>query len=210
MYMIGIGNFCLSIYVVLGCWILHGAMSDETTGQATNEDRILAVDSDFLYMEIKKSTLPFESVGMGVFAKINIPANELLCEYRGAVIPANVSFRSDYTFSATTINGERINIIPDMDKPICAFINDCSLILGHNYTMSELKEMEANNSALPTYTGFSQNAGPIFTAMGKVFIASTKAIAAGEEIFYPYGTNYWIPRLQHPAYFKLPFPPPRP
>lgn len=188
----------------LSAMCLHLSMGYEETA----EDKILAVDSDFLYMEIKKSTLPFQSVGMGVFAKIDIPANEILCEYRGAVIPVDVQFRSDYTFSATTITGDRINIIPDMDKPICAYINDCSLILGHNYTIAELDAMEANNSPLPTYPGFSQNAAPIFTAMGKVFIASTTSIRAGQEIFYPYGTGYWIIRMKHPAHFNLPVPAP--
>lgn len=185
------------------------ALAVETTSSETADDgRIPAVDSDFLYMEMKKSTLPFDSVGMGVFAKINIPANEILCEYRGAVIPSSVAFKSDYTFTATTSTGEMIHIIPDMDKPICAYINDCSLIIGHNYTLSELNAMEAANTNLPTYPGFSQNAAPIFTGMGKVFIASTRAIAAGEEIFYPYGSGYWIIRLKHPAHFNLPIPPP--
>lgn len=172
----------------------------------TEADEIIAVDSDFLFMEIKKSSLPIQSVGMGVFAKTDIPANEILCEYRGNVIPEEIHVHSDYVFSATTITGDLIKIIPNKDMPICAYFNDCSSILGHNYTVGELAAIEAHNSSFLTYPGFSYNAAPQLTRMGKVFIVSTTPIQAGQEIFIAYGANYWIVRLKYPAHYNLPIP----
>lgn len=141
---------------------------------------------------------------MGVFAKVEIAANEILCEYRGATIPSDQPFNSNYIYSSKKVTGEQFNIVPDMNKPICAIINDCALIVGNNYTTAELDAYESNDTLImPTYPGYAYNARPMFTAMGKVFIISNEAIPAGAEIFYSYGNRYWVPRIRYPQYFKF-------
>ena len=144
-----------------------------------------------------------------MYSKVPIFKNEIICEYRGAIVPSNVPFESDYIYSTRTSTGEMIHIIPDMDKPICAYINDCVKILGSNYTARELSLMEQGQGDLPTYDGFHHNAGTLFTKMGKVFIVATEDIPARTEIFYPYGFGYWVVRLRNPAMFKLPLDPPK-
>ena len=171
-------------------------------------DGIQAIDSDFLYLSINKSSLPFQGVGLGVFSKVLIPRNEIICEYRGVVIPSTTPFQSDYLYSSKTPTGDQINIVPDMNKPICAYINDCARILESNYTAAELNDVERTGVDLPTYSGFSYNAWTMYTPLGKVFIVALVDIPANTEIFYPYGSGYWIVRLRHPHVFNLPISPP--
>jgi hypothetical protein len=190
------------IYTLLIVVLMLHTARPETQSITAEEGGIPAIDSDFLFMHILPSILPFPQAGLGVFAKVDIPANEILCEYRGATIPSNITFMSNYIYSSKTIHGEPFNIIPDMDKPICAYINDCVLIVGNSYSAEELDAYESNESIdMPTYAGYEHNAAPMYTIMGKVFIISKVRIPAGSEIYYPYGSKYWIPRIKYPDSF---------
>lgn len=200
------------VFVAMASW---GSAQTDSTVPAAQADEVAtkvapeylgipAIDSDFLFMKIEPSSLPFEGAGMGVFAKVEIAANEILCEYRGATIPEEQAFNSNYLYSSKKITGEGFHIVPDMNKPICAIINDCALIVGNNYTNEELEAYEANDTLImPTYPGYAYNARPMFTLMGKVFIISNEIIPAGAEIFYSYGNRYWVPRIKFPEYFKF-------
>lgn len=194
-------------FAVLCALLLQHSFSDPQSSngvEVVEEQRIPAVDSDFLFMRIAKSTLPFEGAGVGVFAKVDIPAGEILCEYRGATIPNDVQFESNYIYSSKKYTGEGFHIVPDMKKPICAYINDCVLITGSNYSTQELDEFENDeNKEMPTYPGYIHNAQPFYTAMGKVFVTSKTNISAGSEIFYKYGNRYWVPRIRYPQAFKF-------
>ena len=192
-------RLCVFIY----CIFLASRQSVSSDVPQNANKGIPAIDSDFLFLTINKSTLPFRRAGLGVFSKETIYANEIICEYRGAVIPSNVPFKSDYIYSTRNPAGHLIHIIPDMDKPICAFINDCVKVLGSNYTAAELDVYESGTMELPTYDGFHHNAATLFTDLGKVFIVSTQDIPARTEIFYPYGSGYWVPRLRIPAAFGM-------
>ena len=172
-----------------------------TQGSEIAEHTITAIDSDFLFLEIRQSSLPIDNIGLGVFAKTDIAANEILCEYRGAVISASVSYKSKYVFQTYTSDGQAISIIPDMNKPICAYINDCVNTLSGEYTPEELLALEQAGGDFPNYPGFAHNAHPTMSAMGKVFITSTTVIKANSEIFYAYGTTYWLARLRNPDAF---------
>ena len=181
-----------------------GQPESQSEVEVVENKGIPAVDSDFLFMRIAKSTLPFEGAGVGVFAKVDILAGEILCEYRGATIPNDIPFESNYIYSSKKATGEGFHIVPDMKKPICAMVNDCVLITGNNYTKEELDEFENDeNKEMPTYPGFTHNASPFYTAMGKVFVMSKTNISAGEEIFYKYGNRYWVPRIRYPQAFKF-------
>eukprot|EP01038_Epipyxis_sp_PR26KG_P007410 gene7410-10101_t len=167
---------------------------------------IPAIDSDYLFLEIKPSSIPFKNVGQGVFAKVDIPGNEILCEYRGAIISADIPFNSKYSFGSVISTGEEVNIIPDMNLPICAYINDCvSVYNGKNgtYSNEELDLIEAKGGIFPNYEGFYHNSATVTTKMGKIFIVSKTVIKAGDEIFLSYGMRYWMARLRHPDVFGL-------
>jgi hypothetical protein len=167
--------------------------------QSTGE-LIPAVESDFLFMEIKETTLPVQSAGLGVFAKVTIPSGEILCEYRGAIISKeSYDYISEYVFT-TYAAGEALSIIPDFNKPICAYINDCVDIdryhTAKRSSNSSFDVLSNSEQSLPLHAGYTINAAPQRTSLGKVFVVSIREISANEEIFFSYGREYWLPRIQ--------------
>ena len=189
--------FHVFLVLILGCMVLSMCQEpEESIGSVREDGAIVAVDSDFVFMEIKPSTLPVEGAGLGVFAKSDLLSNQILCEYRGAIVPASINYQSDYSYSATTSTGEHVHIIPDMDKPICAFINDCADVRPATYSADDLDEIESKRRSLTLHPGFEYNAAALSTKMGKIFIVSAANISAGAEIFFPYGAEYWLKRLR--------------
>ena len=149
------------------------------------------IDSDYLFLYVKQSTLPIENAGLGVFAKVDIPAGEIICEYRGLIYKKendneskNAIGKSDKLFSFSfddiqyNING----------NSICSLVNDAvQLVVDPPYTKEELRsyiESEYRNS-IPIHDGdqYQYNAYYNETVMGKVFLMSLHDI----EIFYSYG-----------------------
>lgn len=86
------------ILLALYLQLIVGNTTAEIEGSVSGDEdqRYFAVDSDFLFLSINKSSLPFERVGLGVFSKVPIYNREIICEYRGVVVPAHVPFQSDY------------------------------------------------------------------------------------------------------------------
>jgi hypothetical protein len=81
---------------------------------------------------------------------------------------------------------------------ICAAINDCVWVVAHNYSADEVFDLLFQSQldrmddiyALRTYAGFSHNAVQIMINR-KPYIIASRDIAAGEEIFHPYGKWFW-------------------
>eukprot|EP01032_Pedospumella_encystans_P024324 gene24324-27516_t len=109
---------------------------------------------------------------------MDIPTNELVCEYRGAVIPFTVPYESDYHFSTHDSQGNRIKIIPQPTElnsnnlPICSYVNDCVNIYGQEYSVEDVLAIEAQKKALYTYPGTDYNLRSLTTKMGKVFLVA--------------------------------------
>ena len=161
--------------------LLHATVAGE---QVVN-----AMDSDYLHLDLRPTSLPFP-VGNGVFAKFDIPAGEILCEYRGPVISQSVSHlvQSDKLFNIELPENGDMKTYFIMGKGICAYINDCANILGQRFTEADLDNLQLNESAeISPYPGYEYNARYLRTALGKVFISSIKDIKANSEIFFSYG-----------------------
>lgn len=173
-------------------------------------ENIEAIDSDFVFLEIKTTTLPLPTgATLGVFATANIPANEFVCEYRGAVIPATLEYESDYIFGTVDSLGNQINIIPQFSElgatnmPICSYINDCVKILGETFTPEDIDALENETKSFTTYPGTEYNVRPLVTKMGKVMVVSNQIIPAGSELFFEYGSRYWAYRLRRKEQYGL-------
>ncbi len=169
-----LGHYLLAL-AALGCF-------------ADASEVIYAVDSDYLALYQKQSSLPID-IGYGVFAKVDIPAGEIICEYRGPTIDATTPHYSNKKFRTRVLQNPEQNIIGDT---ICSMINDCVLISGANYTMDDVETFKAcdREDCIPTYPGFAYNAGYTHTALGKVFIYAKTPIPADTEIFFPYGRYF--------------------
>ena len=163
------------------------------------------IDSDYLFLYVKQSTLPIENAGLGVFAKVDIPAGEIICEFRGLIyknehesdrdtvnrndINPNKNNQSDKLFSIQSI--DNINYMLNGNS-ICSLVNDAvQIVVDPPYTKGELRsyaEAEHRNS-IPTHDGdqYQYNAYYNETVMGKVFLMSVNDIKANSEIFFSYG-----------------------
>jgi hypothetical protein len=186
--------FNLSILLLLSFAELSRLIYAQEQGTLSQPEFIQAIDSDYLFLEVRSSTLPIQGIGAGVFSKFDIPANEILCEYRGPIIPTSINYRNDKKFGIE-FNGELLSIV---GESLCSKINDCVNIINYNYTQSEFELMLANPEQvkLPTYAGFKHNAAALRSKMGKIYAVSTDFIPAGSEIFFEYGTTYWLPTIQ--------------
>jgi len=164
---------------------------------------ILEQDSDYFYLYEDSTTLPFLNE-WGVFAKYDIPAGEIICEYRGQIVlpEHQIHFPDETRYFDTYLieeaGGEEYDYTI-VGNTICSLINDAVHVFSSvdsetgvgtiPYSTAELDAFEESDEfgILPTLPGFAYNANYTRTALGKVFIVSTRMIAAGEEIFYPYG-----------------------
>lgn len=154
---------------------------------------IQGLDSDYLHLEMRPTTLPFD--GVGVFAKVAIPAFTLLCEYSGVIVPQDYK-GEDYNraraFHTVDLTGTTHAIIGDT---ICAEINDCARINNHPFTARDINYFsKRRNMILPSIPGFANNAQGVTTS-GKVWVVSLRDIEAGEEILYSYRVGYWLETL---------------
>ena len=163
-----------------------------------NQNLFNAVDSDYFLIYQKPSTLPFENIGFGVFAKHNIPAKSIICEHRGFIIYAEDINKFPGNDKSHDMNGPDGVKYKNLGNNICAYINDCTAALYRPYTVEEWHAV--NNSdyhpGVPCIDNFAYNAEPLYHGPGgKIFILSTREILAGEEIFYPYGWQYWKAKM---------------
>jgi hypothetical protein len=71
----------------------------------------------------KTSTLPFENIGFGVFAKHNIPAQSIICEHRGFIIYAKDMNKCPGNDKSHDMNGPDGIKYKNLGNNICAYIN---------------------------------------------------------------------------------------
>lgn len=167
------------------------------------DELVFERDSDHFYLKADTTTLPNLNE-WGLFARYDIPADQIICEYRGEIVyPEHQDLNPDETRYFTTYLIEKEGDEPVefsiLGDTLCALINDAVHIFdtvdeetGQNtipYTAEELDAFEesGNYEAIPTLPGFAYNANFTRSAIGKVFIVSTTFIPAGAEIFFPYG-----------------------
>ena len=163
-------------------------VSNDPVGNERDSMNIQAVDSDYFMLYTNRSglndALVDQDVGMGVFAKIDIPKNMIICEYRGPIIQASDFYKMrdfDKAYAITGPDGKDYKILGDT---LCAKINDCSGALAKPLHVDEFIAM--NDTGVPCYDGFEYNAVPLSQPNGKMFIVSKRDINAGEEIFHSY------------------------
>ncbi len=157
------------------------------------------IESDYLFLREGPSTLPLPggAAGRGVFAKFDIPAEQVICEYRGLVLDSKFGAllpppAHSKSFSTTTPDGRMWTILGDS---ICSRINDAANVVASSnasealYTAEQLDAFEQRPfiDSIPTYPGYRYNARSLPSAAGKIFIVSLEHIPAGSEIFYAYG-----------------------
>jgi hypothetical protein len=152
---------------------------------ASTERVVEGVDSDYLFLYMAQSTIPID-VGLGVFAKVDIPAGEIICEYRGPMILIDIPYVNNKKFRASTREGVQYSIIGDT---ICAMLNDPVHVVGSSYSAEDILSFKTSprEDIIPTYPGLDYNANFVATQMGKIFIYATVLIPAHTEIFFPYG-----------------------
>ena len=153
----------------------------QVDGQGSPTD-IVAIDSDYLLLREASSTLPFPA-GNGVFAKQDIPAGTIVCEYRGPVVEAEQATRLPSTKAMNIdLNGVDHTII---GNTICAMINDCANILGREIILDSSGQ-EVKPETFAPYEGYSYNVN-FLSHLGKMFAVSSRDIKEGEELFASYG-----------------------
>ncbi len=145
--------------------------------------------SDLIHLYYDSSALPIDPSGIGVFARVDIPIDELICEFRGEVIDIDSLTDADITnLSNKVIYSERydgMSFAVDANN-ICAYVNDCASIVGSTYSRKDLKEFKIHNN-IPPYFGYSYNAKTYKTKLGKIFLKSISHIKRNSEIYFPYG-----------------------
>jgi hypothetical protein len=148
--------------------------------------RIIYNNSDLLNIFVDLSSLPIEPSGLGVFAKIDIPPDEIICEYTGAVIDAKTITYDDILsekVAYTDYQGSEFGID---GNNVCAIINDCAWVVGSSYSKQDIDRIKIIKE-IPCYPGYKYNAKVYKTKIGKVFIKSAVFIPKDSEIFWSYG-----------------------
>ena len=142
--------------------------------RSEHTDDIPAVDSDYFLLYKNDSLLPIDSAGTGVHAKHLIPKDTIICEYRGTIIESDDIRKLD-----DNMIDKAYNIVgPDglgyqiLGEGVCAFINDCTSAMAHQYTIDEWRTLtdSATITNVPCFEGFEYNAVALSQPNGKMFI----------------------------------------
>ena len=156
--------------------------------------------SEYISLYKAPSLLPVPNIGLGLFAKFDIPVGTIICEYRG---------ENSYYYPSKMKSDKWSHIVDSRDRQWismgvcpCACSNDAAHIVGRTYSSKEyssifLDQSVGNYTSTPKIPGFSFNSwrGNTFTGNVKSFIVSIKDISAGAEILNHFGISYWSPRL---------------
>ena len=126
-----------------------------------DDEDITIIDSDYIFLETKSSSLPNKKDERGVFAKFDIPQDGIICEYRGPVL----SFKDKVLVTVSTPGHQMFPVQgPDglsysiMGRDcVCAEINDCSSIASKQYTQDEILSLISNGES-NCFDGFGYNA----------------------------------------------------
>jgi hypothetical protein len=126
----------MTIFILLCiCWNIEGHSITKNHIKKDIIPNVAVIESDYLYIEKRSSLLPIENAGIGVFAKLDISNNTIICEYRGPIITEEYYsnfYHNDKLFDITNINGKKHKII---GNNICSYINDCTSALNRSYTI---------------------------------------------------------------------------
>lgn len=119
-----------------------------------------------------------------MFATVDLPANEILCEYRGSLHKSIIGQSNTFLIQGPDGSTYYMN-----GNSICSLINDCADILEAEYSESDIIGFESSPyvDIIPSIPGLHYNARHNLTAVGKIFIFSIEPISKGTEIFFPYG-----------------------
>ena len=159
-------------------------------------------DSDYFFLEVKKSLI--EGAGDGVFLRkdaIDLPANYILCEYRGRIIRNdNINNILDIDNKYLISISQKYHIDANNSKCVASMINDC-IDFKKSFKMYKkaIKNKKLKNiHEYPLIAGKKYNTN--FTLIhNKMFVLSTDNIKQGDELYCGYGVNYW----NHIFYKKL-------
>lgn len=152
------------------------------------------VYSDMYNLEVKKSTIP--GAGRGVFVKNGYRINneDIIAEYRGYIIPTGQLDEQLSTEMTWDENGN-FTILGD---GVAALVND---IIDYRPLTYEEAENFLANDEYPTHPGLEYNS-QFEQIGGRIFLKATRDIEPGEEIFTPYGPDYWKSRMNNEGWFK--------
>jgi len=171
------------VIVMKNCESING-VDDILTTDTIN---IPYINSDYLYLEKRVSLLPIDNVGQGVFAKVNISHDTIICEYRGPIISEEyfpLLIDNDKLFDINNSNNKHYKII---GNNICAYINDCTSVLNRTYTIHDIEMINNGNMSMTCFDNYNYNAKYVKTFEGKVFVKSITNINKDDEIFFSYG-----------------------
>lgn len=122
-------------------------------------------------LEVKKSTIP--NSGKGLFTKRDIKKGERFVEYRGEII-----------------NWKECDIRAEKDEGGYVFFISKNKCVDAFHTPNELARYANDAKGLVKIKGINNNSVyEIYKKSG--WIAATKDIKAGSEIFVSYGAEYW-------------------
>ena len=135
--------------------------------------------------EVRQSSIP--GAGRGVFARRAFKRNDIVCYYHGAeVTPSNVK---DCAYVLEVSPGRYIDGYQDVRRKrgVAQIINDYSCF---KIDSSRGHLVESEIRAIANYLKTSPKMANVFSC-GKIFRA-TRDIEPGEELFFNYGTRYWL------------------
>jgi hypothetical protein len=149
------------LMVLINCEIIKEVKDDRVI--IIVNINISYIHSDNLYIEKRSSLLPIENAGIGVFAKLNISNNTIICENRGPIITEEYYSNfchNDKLFDITNINGKKHKII---GNNICSYINDCTSALNRSYTMQAIEMFNNGSIEMNCFDNYNFNSKYIVT-----------------------------------------------
>ena len=146
-------------------------------------------DSDYLDLEIKRSTLPLPPSVLvnGLFAKRTFKDKEVIGEYRGPIVEASKSDDPVFDYEDKMLDLNEKYVL--LGRSAVAYANDCIDLKLEKYGSEEYKQW-IEKEEFPKHKNCEYNAEFHFKA-NKVFLVSKREIKEGEEIFLSYGFEYW-------------------
>ena len=146
-------------------------------------------DSDYLDLEIKRSTLPLPPSVLvnGLFAKRTFQEKEIIGEYRGPIVEASNSDDPVFDYEDKMLDLNEKYVL--LGRSAVAYANDCIDLKLEKYGSEEYRQW-IEKEEFPKHKNCEYNAEFQFKA-NKVFLVSKREIKEGEEIFLSYGFEYW-------------------
>ena len=163
-------NIITKFALILSCYIIEAWLtpdSDEINGI------IGSFDSDHFLITIGPSSLTTGNIGDGVFAKVDIPKDGIICEYRGPVIAEKDRFTYSNSYPMAkilTTQGPDGLLYSIIGQNICSKINDCTSTLNASYTQNAKGGEIDKTCNMNCCNGFSYNTKPLVKSETGMFI----------------------------------------